>query len=109
MVNQNVTSSAPVLNKNNPNIMNVTNLNDIMLNKNNAYYNPYINQFAYGNAAPGLSYLNMPRWTNNQVNYTRNILPNNFQGKIPGNQYLNYQQPLNNYYPSKYFNLFQII
>lgn len=87
--NKNVISSAPVLNTMNPNYM-TTGINGVINPQNNTYYNTYINPYAYN--TPGFPYMNMmkPQPINAQRNYIRSILPNNFQGKIPINQYGTY-------------------
>ena len=89
--NKNVIISNPVINNMNPN-QNMMNPG-IVNPQNNTYYNTYINPYAFN--TPGFSYMNMQQnasMNNAQRNYMRNILPNNFQGKIPVNQYGNYPQ-----------------
>ncbi len=97
--NKNVISSAPVLNNMNPNLMNAG-INGIINPQNNTYYNTYINPYAYN--TPGFQYLNMMKQqlAPGQRTYMGNILPNNFQGKIPINQYGGYPN-MYSVYPSK--------
>jgi len=94
--NKNVITSGPVLNTISYNFM-PQGLNGVMNPQNNTYYNTYINPYAYN--TPGFPYLNMmkPQPVNSQRNYMRNILPNNFQGKIMLNHYGNYPA---NFYPT---------
>ncbi len=101
--NKNVITSAPVMNTINPNLM-TPGLSGVINPQNNTYYNTYINPYAYN--TPGFQYLNMmkPQPVNAQRNYMRNILPNNFQGKIPLNtQYGAYPTHMYPTYQSKFY------
>lgn len=105
--NKNVITSAPVLNTMNPSFM--PGLNGVINPQNNTYYNTYINPYAYN--TPGFQYLNLmkPQPVTAQRTYMRNILPNNFQGKIPINQYGSYPPNMYPSYPSKFENIYSVI